>query len=259
MMLLKKINIEMIKKHPMMTTIFVLQIAVISVLFLYACFAPRNVVEIDAQRFRLPADNVSIERDKLVISEKDSINTDNKQSIKTTEFGLTSGAYEISIPYDSQVDNNQLDKYNADVSISSKFKIYTDSMRLNDQDNVVYGKIWIPILSNCDDLTLKITYNGSGPLEVGTITFTESVLYRFARLAGFVFLFIFADIVIVALFTDISLPINRVHFSLAAIVFAASIPFLGKVLFSGHDQWFHLLRISSLAAEFENGQMPVRM
>lgn len=258
-MLLKKINIEMIKKHSVMTALFALQITVIIVLFLYSCISPRRIVEIDAQRFGVSADNVSVQGDKLVISEKDSVNADNKQSITTKEFGLTSGAYEISIPYDSQVDNNQLDKYNADVSISSKFKIYTDSMRLNDQDNVVYGKIWIPILSNCDDLTLKITYNGSGPLEVGTITFTESVLYRFARLAGFVFLFIFADIVIVALFTDISLPINRVHVSLAAIVFAASIPFLGKVLFSGHDQWFHLLRISSLAAEIENGQIPVRM
>ncbi len=259
MKLFRKIDKEKIKKHPVMAAIFALQIAVIIVLFLYSCITPRRVVEIESQQFRLPADNVSIQDEKLVIHEKDSINADNKQSIITTEFGLTSGAYEISVPYDSQVGKGQITEYNADVSISSRFRIYTDSIRLDDQNTVVYGKIWIPILSNCDDLKLKISYNGKGPLEVGTITFTESVLYRFARLAGFVFLFIFIDIVIAALFTDISLPINRVNVSLAAIVFVASIPFLGKVLFSGHDQWFHLLRISSLAAEIENGQIPVRM
>ncbi len=259
MMLLKKINIEMIKKHPVMTAIFALQIAVISVLFLCACFAPRNVVEIDAQYFRLPADNVTIQDEKLLINEKDSINADNKQAITTTEFGLASGAYEITILYDSQVGKGQITEYNADVSISSKFRIYTDSIRLDDQNTTMYGKIWIPILSNCDDLKLKISYNGKGPLEVGTITFTESILYRFARIVGFMFLFIFADIVIMVLFSDISLPINRVNVSLAAIVFVASIPFVAKVLFSGHDQWFHLLRISSLAEEFKNGQIPVRM
>ncbi|MBQ7944279.1 MAG: hypothetical protein IJ326_09490 [Lachnospiraceae bacterium] len=259
MVLLKKINMETIKRHSAMTTIFVLQIAVIAVLFLYSCVSPRRVVEIEAQRFNVSADNVSIQDEKLVISEKDSVNADNKQSITTTEFGLTSGAYEISVPYDSQVGKGQITEYNADVSISSQFKIYTDSIRLNDQDNVLYGKIWIPILSNCDDLKLKISYNGSGPLEVGTITFTESVSYRFIRMVGFILLFAFVDIVIMALFTDIQLPINRVNVSLAAIVFVASIPFTAKVLFSGHDQWFHLLRISSLAAEIENGQLPVRM
>lgn len=250
---------EMMKKHSVMSVIVVLQALFLAMLFLHAASTERQVVELETQSFLLSEDNLRIRDGVLLIDEKDSVNTNNKQNIKTMKFALPSGAYDVAITYDSQVKKDQINQYNADASITSRFKIYMDSIRLNDQDNRVQGRLWIPIFSQCDDLVFQISYNGSGPLQIENITFTESLAYRYIRMIGFLLLFLLADIVFMILFTDIKLPVNRVNASLAAIILVASIPFMGKVLYSGHDQWFHVLRISSLATEFQNGQFPVRM
>lgn len=252
-------DIDIIKKNLAFIMLIAAESVFLGIFFFHAIFTQKRVVELYGEAFQITSDNLQMENGVLCVYESDSEDNGNGQVIRTSEFELKSGGYEVIVEYDSQVENNQVDQYNAEVLISSQQKIYMNPIVLNDQDNFAKGRIWIPTHSECDDLVFQMFYSGNGLLQIEKIIITESIIYRYIRLIGFIFLFLAVDFIIIALFSNRPLRINKVNTYIIIIAFIASIPFLAKELYYGHDQWFHMMRISSIANEFQNGQFPVRI
>ncbi len=256
--MLKKI-IERIHIHPWIAFIVIIQLVFILVLSFKACIRPSHIVSLKMNEFNVEGGSAYIEDGTLKFVNDGSLNDDNKLNISTNAICLPSGGYTVSVSYDSTVDEDKINAYNANVSISSRWGISFDTITLDDQNNVMLGKLWIPFFSDCDDMVLTVSYNGYGTLDVSDVTFVESLRYRFATILGFIVVFLAIDIFILIFFTDIKLRLRWNQGILLLIIIAASIPFFAQNLFAAHDLWFHTSRIVSLAEELQNGQFPVRM
>ena len=254
----KKIT-QRINKHPWLAFIVIIQLVFILALSFKACITPRNIVSLKMNEFNVDGQNAYIEDDTVKFVNDGSISDDNRLDISKDNIGLPSGGYTVNVSYDSMVNEDRINENNANVSISSRWGISFDAITLDDQNNIMSGKLWIPFFSDCDDMTLTISYNGNGTLDVSDVTFTESLRYRLMRILGFIVLFSVADVFIMIFFSDIKVKLKWNQGILLLIVIAASIPFFAKSLFGGHDLWFHVLRIVSVAEELQNGQFPVRM
>lgn len=127
--------------------------------------------------------------------------------------------------YNSEVNDNKINENNANVSVSSRWRISFDAVTLDDQNNLVSGKLWIPFYSDCNDLKINISYNGKGTLNVNHITLTEALWYRFIRVLGFSILFVLIDLAFLIFYTNVEVPIKRAHAILLLIMIVASLPF----------------------------------
>lgn len=253
--------IHKLKKHPFLWLIVIVQFAFIIGLTFKSCFSSRNIVSLEMTKFNVDGNNTQIENDTVKFGNDGSISDDNRLDVSAENIVLPSGAYTVSISYESEVNENKINEYNANASIqrSNGGTVYFDEVTLNDQNTNVSGRLYIPIFSECNDLELTISYNGNGALDVKNVTFTESLCYRWIRILGFIALFVVIDFFSLVFYSDIKMKLKWKHGVLLLIVIVSSIPFLSKYLYGGHDLDFHLLRIVSLSEEFQNGQFPVRM
>lgn len=257
--MVSRIKMYNVKKYPIMTAIVIVQIVFLLLLFAKACITPRQIINVDMESFSVDGENAYLKDDSVYFSNQGSIGDDNRLNVSTGEIGIPSGAYRVEIAYNSEVNDNKINENNANVSLSSRWRISFDAVTLDDQNNLVSGKLWIPFYSDCNDLKINISYNGKGTLNLNHITLTETLWYRFIRVLGFSILFIALDLVFLIFYTNVEVRIKRDHAILLLITLTASIPFLSKTLFGGHDLYCHLLRIVSVAEGLGNGQFPVRM
>lgn len=248
-----------LKQHPVLTLIAAVQVAFILILLVSACVTPRRSASIDGRHFSTQPDVASTANGQLTFVNYDSSDGSKRAVVPSLALKIPSGAYTVEISYDSYVYDNLLNETNSRVFISSSQNITFETVTLDDQHNKVSGRLRIPIFQNCDDLQVNIIYEGFGDLTIKGITLTESLAYRWVRIAAAVLLFALADLFIVAFFSDIETPLKGKHLVLLLMIIALSLPFLSKQLFFGHDLWFHLRRIVSLSAELQDGQFPVRM
>lgn len=248
-----------VKKHPIMTAIVIVQIVFLLLLFTKACITPRQIINVDMESFAVDGENAYLKDGSVYFCNQGSIGDDNRLNVSTEEMGIPSGAYRVEIAYNSEVNDNKINENNANVSVSSRWRISFDAVTLDDQNNLVSGKLWIPFYSDCNDLKINISYNGKGTLNVDHITLTEALWYRIIRLVGFCILFLLMDLGALIFYTNVEMPIKRSHAILLLITIVASLPFFSKTLFGGHDLYCHLLRIVSVAEGLGNGQLPVRM
>lgn len=254
-----KIKICNVKKHPIMAAIVIVQIAFLLLLLAKSCIAPRRIINVDMELFSVDGENTYLKDGSVYFRNQGSIGDDNNLNVSTGKMGIPSGGYRVEIAYDSEVNEDKINENNANVSVSSRWRIIFDTVTLDDQNNLVSGKLWIPFYSDCNDLKINISYNGHGTLNVNHITLTEALWYRFIRALGFGILFIVLDLGFLIFYTNVEVRIKRSHAILLLITIAASIPFFSKTLFGGHDLYCHLLRIVSVAEGLGNGQFPVRM
>lgn len=228
-------------------------------LFLYACISPRQVINVNMASFETEADYTYMEDEILYFVDREDVDDSNCTNVTTEEMKVPSGAYRVDVIYDSYVNENQINEYNANLTMSSRWSISFDSVTLDDQHTQVSGKLWIPLFTGCDDLKINLSYNGNGSLQVKAITLTECLKYRFLRVIGFLLFFAMFDFIIALFYSDRKIKLRKEPVILAGVVAVASLPFFAHTLFGGHDLWFHLLRIASVAEELGNGQFPVRM
>ncbi len=249
------------KKHPALVAIVVFQITFVLLLLIRAFISPISIIPIDMKSFLVDGNNAHTEKGKLYFLNDDSINEDNKLTVKTKNLEITipSGAYKVDIEYSSNVDDIETSVYNTTVNAKSQWKIHFDEMKLNTQSKTMSGKLYIPLFLSCDDLEIDISYNGNGTVSISNITLTELLSYRFIRVIGIALLFLLVDFGIVLFFTSIEIPIKKEYAILLLIIVASSLPFFATKLYSGHDLRSHLLRIASVAHELSMGQFPVRM
>ncbi len=251
--------LDKIKKHPIIWATVIVQIAFLVLLLAKASITPRKIINVNMESFAIDGENAYLKDDSLYFCNHGAISDNNRLNVSSWIGGISSGAYSVDIAYNSDVNDSKINENNAYVSMSSKWRISFDTLTLDDQNNLVSGKLWIPFYTGCNDLRIDISYNGKGTLNVSHITLTESLCYRFMRVLGFGIMFMLIDLALLAFYTNIEVPIKRSHAILLLILIVASFPFFSTTLFDGHDLSWHLLRIVSVAEGLENGQFPVRM
>ncbi len=190
-------------------------------------------------------------------------------TLYSKEFALSSGAYSVTVIYDSQTDllndTNNVSDIAGYVSMDSyqcPAALYAGALSLNDGENSKSQTIWINYGADITDLQIAIQYNGKGSLRVDEISIEECYIYRFTRLFGFLALFVIIDFLYVFFFTSKIAVCDGMKQNVAVllgILGIASIPLMGNIVYYGHDLDFHINRIASTALALEQGQFPVRM
>lgn len=246
-----------IKKHPFFSVIIIAQIAFIFVLLTASIIEPRKIIVTDMNSFKVEDTGARIDDGKLELRNSDNVDGNVEMVVSSAGMAMRSGAYDVTVAY--QLESDDEDVESAEVSLSSVWRIDAETINLDSRSNSATSKLWIPFLTACGDLRINVVYGGKAALTINSITFTESLRYRFARIVGFMLAFLLCDLLIATFFTSIKIPLRKHHAALLLIVFAASLPFFARTLFVGHDLRFHVLRIVSLAEELSYGQFPVRM
>lgn len=194
-------------------------------------------------------------------------------NIYSYEFALRSGAYLITIDYESEGGDpmEYMLSTNGYIGIRSKQKESTaryEELYMDDSHCQVSGRLYIPAFSSLNDLQLFIHYDGPGNLRIKSVSIAEKRVYRFMQALGFLLCFIIFDIIYYFLFSPLfrESKINiiskgRARTMLVAIatVTFASAPFFMGYLFRGHDILYHLNRIEAIAAAMRYHRLPVRI
>ena len=130
-----------------------------------------------------------------------------KATFSSGEFALSSGAYVVTVNYESQSDllndTNNVSDITGYVYIDSYQRpaaLHAGTITLNNGENCKKETIWINYGANINDLKLSLQYNGKGILTLEEISIEESYLYRFTRLFGFLVVFILLDLFYIFLF-----------------------------------------------------------
>lgn len=127
-------------------------------------------MDLDLKNFSARNGNVRFANDNLCFDEvKGDSKSDKAVNVSTNVMSIDSGAYEVSIQYDSYVAENRMDISNARVSLTSIVNIKCENITLSDAHTYESGKLWVPMFSKCNDLRLNIAYNGSGKLKIHCI------------------------------------------------------------------------------------------
>ena len=207
------------------------------------------------------AENAAFDNHALQLLPAENVSEEETQMIHTVEKEAVSGAYSIVVSFESGKDGDRNIKHSVGTitPVSEGNEIEAFPIDLNNGLNTAYGRLWIPVFSECNDLKLELKYNGNAPLTISGCTLRESMMYRIARLAGFLLLFAGADFLIYFLFSDGKVRLSEKWIVLGLILFAAMIPFINDTLFYGHDLMFHLKRIVAVSDGLADGQFPVRM
>ena len=215
-----------------------------------------------------PKQEVTITDTEFETEELSFYNTD-AESIVSSEILLTSGAYDMTVYYDSQMDANTDTNNVSDIvgyvyleSHRCPAALQSGTIALNDGENSKSQTVWVSYGAEISDLLVYIEYKGQGKLEVEKITLKECYVYRWTRLSAFVLLFTAVDLLYILFFTDkIKIFSNRKKelLILLGILVGSSIPIMGNMVYYGHDLDFHINRIVSLAIGLNNGQFPVRI
>lgn len=184
-------------------------------------------------------------------------------------LSLGSGAYDINVTYDSI---SNYDSVNTDNS-AGYILFYTDNPRvlrantiyLRDGINHMRSRLWIRMGSGTNRVNLAVRFNGNGKLAIQSISINEKRVYRVVNCMA-VFLFFAAIDLFYYYFIrrDPALPDQRRRYVIAGIasitVFSSAAYFVDFLFINwGHDLYFHLSRIVSLANALKEFQIPHRM
>lgn len=197
-------------------------------------------------------------------SDASVISSGNALILSTEKLNLPCGAYRLNISYDASAPSGSAcDQSVGYVDVSSEkysHRIMCGGISLPINLDSQEQKMWIPLGASVSDLKVNIYFNHTGTLSFHDITLTEITSYRIIRFIGFLILFAVCDFIFLLLYLPAgTFPHRRTILSLTFITLLASLPLMADFLYQGHDLWFHLERITSLAAELSAGHFPARI
>ena len=221
----------------------------------------------------IPASDLISSQNNDVTYNGDSVSVDGSDVsnestliLSSERLNLPSGAYKIDISYTASASADSAMSGSSaigSVSLSSKnfgSRIKCGYIPLYVNATSQTQDFWIPFGASVNDLKTDIYYDHVGALCLNSITITEYISYRVMRLIGFILLFIAADFIYLLLFMNgKTFPHRKVLISIAFITLTASLPVMTDFLYQGHDLWYHLERITSLASELAAGHFPARI
>ena len=194
--------------------------------------------------------------------------------VKSAEFSSGSysihpGAYKVFVKYSSQKSivnpSNSINDIVATISFGSvrnPSAVKMDNIILDDGHTNVDGRLWIDSYSQLKDFTMRLSYHGEGKIQVESVVVKEQIVYRYIRIIEFILIFGLLDFLYIVLWgKGLVIPIykKKVVIGLMVMILIATLPAFADFIFVGHDIYFHMQRIVSVAEELENRQFPVRM
>lgn len=182
---------------------------------------------------------------------------------------LGSGAYDINVMYDSI---SNYDSVNTDNS-AGYIIFYTDNPRvlrantvyLHDGINHVRSRLWIRMGSGTNPVHLAVRFHGDGKLAIRNIYINEKRAYRVINCLAVILFFVAVDLFYYYFIrrdsTSHNLHKRYVVAGITVTTVFSSITFFSDYLFInwGHDLYFHLSRIISLANAMKEFQIPHRI
>ena len=187
------------------------------------------------------------------------------------EYNIQPGAYKVFVKYASQKSINNPSHSLKDTVADFRFgsesnpsAVIMDNIVLDDGHTSAQGRLWIKSFSQLKDLKMVLNYYGEGELQVQSIVLEEQVSYRYIRMAAFLLGMTLLNLIYIVFWAkgiNLSGLKDRKKTVLCLLVISviAGLPLYADFIFVGHDLYFHMQRIVSVAEELENHQFPVRM
>lgn len=180
---------------------------------------------------------------------------------------LESGAYSMKILYESFSDYYTIntDNYAGQIFAESDGStiLKYSNMRLRDGLNEIESRFWISWGSGDSELRFRVRYYGNGILAVKSIQIEEKREYRILLCMAIICLMMVCNLIYLYFVkVDDTFSIQKKRIIIAVIVgitFFSSITHFADITYMGHDTWFHLSRIVSLAKAMEEFQIPQRI
>lgn len=258
----KKFILSRIRDNRVFSAILVCECIFLIILAANSCGAPFSVT--------IPADHLtSTQADRLSYSGT-GISVDSTGSgdtvliLSSSRYRVPSGAYSVKVSYTAR--GSETTAGNSDtgyISASSEkytSRVHCGSIPLRFDRTMQSQQLWIPYGCAVSDLVFNVYYNHLGTLSLTSVSLTEYTSWRSMRFLGFLLIFASADLVFLLLYLpDPPVRHRRTLISLAAVILLSSFPYMCDFLYDGHDLWFHLERITSLAAELSAGHFPARI
>jgi len=240
---------------------------IIAVIFIFACFGHCEEYSINGNDFNKSYD------DALTYFDDGSVGIA-AQGLEEVEImnyplNLRSGAYEVKVVYTS-VSREDITSFD---NCAGRIVLTTDNARvlraseiqLRDGQNESQSRFWLRYGSHENEVKFCVRYYGNGKLAIKNIRIEEKRSYRVLRC--------FFVIMIIAVFNlfyvyfikkDDSQLSEKTRFiitGIAGITLMSSITYFTDFLFVnwGHDLYFHMSRIMSLANGLKEFQIPHRM
>ena len=239
-----------------------LQIAIMLFMFI-RLFFPLKDIELDLSLFQLNEDDGSSFEEGIILFKQQEEIIEANPSIDLGKFNA--GAYEINIKYKSNKDGsmNYMNKTGS-IGFSSKKNregVFSETIVLNDADEVVSGRFYIRNFSMIDDLKMSVLFLGEGEVEISSIDIKESLEYRILDILKMLLILVGINVICYLIFSEERTYFSKYKYQLYIVIIAlvASLPFINDYLIYEQDLYFHMGRIVSIARELGNGQFPVRI
>lgn len=246
--------------------IMILEI-VIAIIFMLKCFGHCQEYVLDSSNFNKSFDG------NLTYFDDGSVGLD-AQGLEEIELmnsmlRLRSGAYSVKVEYSSAA---RTDVVNMD-NCSGKIILGTDNSKvlkaseilLRDGIEETESRFWLRIGSGENDIKFGIRYFGNGKLAIKSILIEERREYRIIICLAVILLMLMCDLFYFCFIREnSSRMVLRTRFVVAGIIgitLFSSLTYFADFLFlnRGHDLYFHLSRIISLAEGMKELQIPHRI
>lgn len=172
------------------------------------------------------------------------------------------GAYEVQIEYQSSTNLESIQNDCSSVAGWLQIRSYENpsdvkysTLELTDGSTVCRDRMWITSLAAIKDLDVKLFFNGTGYLQVKSITLTELPIWRVTRILAVILLLAFCDFCYIFFFAQNKYANKGIIAGLIVTSFVASLPSFNDFVVGGHDLPFHLSRILSLGKTLESGHI----
>lgn len=201
------------------------------------------------------------------LGRKESGSAEKEMLLFYEEFALRPGGYEVTVEYEADYDGSaSAANVLGEVEIAAGKNagaLKTSPIILRDGAVKHTERMWLRSGGAPDDLKLYVWYYGTGDLILKQIVIEERVLYRFVRLAGWLFFFVLLDFLYLC-FAENSIFCVREEtkwkiLGLGSIIFLSSLTCFTDFVYDGHDMAFHMERIYRLAESVEDMQIPQRI
>lgn len=182
-----------------------------------------------------------------------------QQDMEIDHISLTPGLYRIRLHYDTDTDMKNF-CYVEDDTTGYR-------MLRNSGEHLYQGlhqtdfQLWL--LQKTDDMRITVTYGGEGSYTVSGLTIVKTnglaviflfCVILFSVLADLLYMYVQYD-------REYRIPVAQkgIHFGLALIILATSLPLLQDTMISSGDLGYHMLRMMGIKDGILAGQFPVRI
>lgn len=257
---------KLIQKTRMQNVILFIEIICI-IIFIVKCFG-------NCDKFKLDKTNLEQNFEGILQYFADGsvgIETESTESIQLFCYTLEldSGAYNATVAYDSDSRIETSGAYDSAGAIvfntENEQVLKASCLKLIDGNTEMKTRFWIRAGAGTNSVKIGVIYDGNGKLAVKNIVIEEKREYRIITCIAVILLFVIIDLIYFIFISGKNIIFDErkkyIIFGIIGITIFSSLTYFTDFLYInwGHDLYFHLCRIVSLAEAFTELQIPNRI